>query len=41
MPETCENQLSFVNNLVYYVCHTHEIYQTLSNPVDFKAPWEL
>ena len=29
MSKTCENWLGFVNSCIYYVGHTHEIYQVL------------
>ena len=34
----CENWLNLINSLVYYACHTHEIYQLVPHLVDFKAP---
>ena len=42
MPETCENQPGLVvNSCITYACQTHEIYQVLPYPVDFKAPREF
>ena len=37
MPETCENSLGLVNNCVYYVRQTREIYQVL--PYSMELPW--
>ena len=41
MPETCKNWPGFVNSCVYYSSQTHDIYQVLRYPVDFKAPEEF
>ena len=40
-PDTCENWLGLVKSCVYYAHQTHEIYQLLLFPVDFKARGEL
>ena len=41
MPKAWENQLSLVNLCNYDARQIREIYQVLSNSVDFKAPGEL
>ena len=41
MPKTCKNLLDLVNSGIYYAQQTHEIYQVLTYPVDFKASREL
>ena len=41
MPETCQNWLGLINIHIYNGHQTREIYQVLSNPVDFKDPREL
>ena len=38
MPETLENWLGTVSSCVYHARQIREIYQLLSNPVDFKIP---
>ena len=41
IPETCENWLGLVNNLIYFAYRTHEVYLVLPYSVDFKATVEL
>ena len=41
MPETSEIWLGLVNSCLYYARQIREIYQVLSQSIDFKAPVEL
>ena len=38
MPETLEIWIGTENSCIYYAHQTREIYQVLSNSVDFKIP---